>query len=80
MFLRTLTAISIFSLVHAVSAQPGSSCDSAVVVVPGTHVAPADNYWYRFTPATTGVYRATTCGLSSCDTKLWAYDECQGLV
>ena len=46
----------------------------------GTHVAATDDLWYLFTPATDGVYQASTCGLSTCDAKLWAYDECQGLV
>ncbi|MCB0792994.1 MAG: T9SS type A sorting domain-containing protein [Flavobacteriales bacterium] len=61
-------------------AQTGASCDQAVPVGTGVHTAPADDYWYLFTVQATGEYTASTCGLSSCDTKLWAYDHCTGLV
>ncbi|MBK6754926.1 MAG: hypothetical protein IPG69_15425 [Flavobacteriales bacterium] len=59
---------------------PGYSCSNAVPVGLGTHTAPGLEYWYDFTPAQTGSYTITTCGLNTCDTKLWLYDMACGLV
>ncbi|HEY0977988.1 MAG TPA: lysyl oxidase family protein [Flavobacteriales bacterium] len=37
--------------------------------------------WYDLTLPTTGSYTVTTCGLNTCDTRLWMYDmNCQNLV
>ena len=80
MRLRSLAVLATFFLALPLLAQPGSTCDLAISIGTGTHVAATDDLWYLFTPATDGVYQASTCGLSTCDTKLWAYDECQGLV
>ncbi|HRH71085.1 MAG TPA: lysyl oxidase family protein [Flavobacteriales bacterium] len=62
------------------SAQTGANCANAVPVDIGTHTAPSDNYYYVFVPDQTGTYLARTCGLMTCDTKLWAYDFCTGLI
>ena len=53
---------------------PGASCATAVPISAGTHTAPSVEYWYDFTPPQTGSYTITTCGLNTCDTKLWLYD------
>lgn len=55
---------------------PGSICSYPIEIPTGTYTAPAPNYFYEFTPAETGQYLITTCGLSNCDTKLWVYDAC----
>jgi len=62
------------------SAQTGSSCSTAEPITPGQYTAPFDNYYYVFTPTATGSYTARICGLALCDTKLWAYGFCTGLV
>lgn len=61
-------------------AQPGSTCALAVPVTTGVHVAPTDNHWYTFVPDSTGVHTLHTCALSGCDTKIWVYTYCTGLV
>lgn len=53
-----------------------NDCNSAIVVTEGITDAPAPNMWYSFTPAQNGQYRISTCGLASCDTKIWVYDYC----
>lgn len=58
---------------------PGQTCGSALNVTVGTHVAPATDTWYTFTPAENGTYGILACN-NSCDTKVWVYDYCQGLV
>lgn len=70
--------VVLFSLIA--QAQPGTTCSTAFPVAPGTHTAPFDNAWYVYTAPATGQYTISTCGLSSCDTKLWAYTYCTGLV
>lgn len=59
----------------------GTVCSSAFSVDLGTFTADAPNTWYAFTPSDTGTYLITTCGLdNTCNTKLWVYDHCIGLV
>jgi hypothetical protein len=58
---------------------PGTTCGTALPVQEGTHVAPATNTWYTFTPTQNGTYGILACD-NSCDTKIWVYDYCAGLV
>lgn len=79
--IRIFTFLTLFGAgVATTLGQTGSSCASAEPITIGQYVAPADDYFYAFTPAATGSYTARTCGLSGCDTKLWAYDHCTDLV
>ena len=57
---------------------PGESCQTAIAVNTGTYTAPGNEYFYKFKPSQVGLYTVTTCSLSSCDTKLWVYDNCNG--
>lgn len=57
----------------------GSNCAFADTVAPGLHNAPNRDYWYLFTPDSTGTFQIETCGNTFCDTKIWIYDVCQGL-
>lgn len=59
---------------------PGSFCSDAIVINQGNHSAPNQDFWYSFTPAETGMYEISTCGLSSCDTKIWVYEFCNGMA
>lgn len=55
-------------------------CSSALLVEEGEHIADSPETWYVFTPDSTGEYNLTTCGLSTCDTKIYVYDFCDDLV
>lgn len=57
----------------------GVSCGFADTVSTGSHTTPTNDYWYHFTPAQTGTYQIITCSTSTCDTKIWVYDQCLGL-
>mgnify|MGYP000934496439 CR=1 FL=1 len=59
---------------------PGSSCLSAINATTGSHTAPSRNYWYSFTPSASGMYEITTCGINTCDTRIWVYENCQALI
>ncbi|MCE3294834.1 MAG: Lysyl oxidase [Crocinitomicaceae bacterium] len=59
---------------------PGAFCSEPLVITEGTYTAPQQNYWYSFTPAENGMYDISTCGLSACDTKIWIYGECNGMI
>ncbi|MBL0044053.1 MAG: hypothetical protein IPP33_06500 [Flavobacteriales bacterium] len=60
---------------------PGYSCSTATVAVTGqVYTAPLVEYWYNWTPAAAGSYTITTCGLNTCDTKLWLYDMACGSI
>lgn len=59
---------------------PGSGCAFADTISEGTFVAPNADYWYLFIPDSTGTYLISTCTGNTCDTKIWVYDHCQGLV
>ncbi|HNK67178.1 MAG: hypothetical protein JST41_05135 [Bacteroidetes bacterium] len=60
---------------------PGQTCATALTAQTGVvYTAPMLEYWYDWTPAATGSYTITTCGLNSCDTKLWLYDFACGSI
>lgn len=69
----------------------GQACTTAedlslapIGTLPSTLVTMTANtleHWYDFTVPATGSYTVTTCGLNSCDTRLWMYDmACNTLV
>jgi PKD repeat protein len=59
----------------------GSTCSNTVSVIEGIHTAPNSDYWYTYTPAVNGQYKVSTCSLgNACDTKIFIYDYCLGLV
>lgn len=67
--------------VHDFSCPPGSSCISADTInVGGPYTALYDDHWYSFTPDSNGMYLISTCNGNSCDTKIWVYETCGGLV
>lgn len=58
---------------------PGASCISPIYLGLGSGVSPtADEVWYSFTPADTGMYVIATCD-ATCPTKIWVYDRCTGI-
>jgi len=58
---------------------PGYICAEAIEVSPGSYAAPQNDYWYEFSPNTTGIYTITTCDVNLCNTKIWVYDQCEGI-
>lgn len=80
--MRTISPLLLLSLLFPTGllAQAGSSCATAVPVTEGTYTAPADNYWYVYTPEATTMHHVRTCELNTCDTKIWVYDHCTGLL
>lgn len=69
-----------YSQTTEVNCPPGYSCGNPLTVFTGTHTAPAPDTWYSYTPPISGVYVISTCDLASCDTRIWVYDHCTGLV
>lgn len=59
---------------------PGFSCNDAISVGLGTYSTLENNYWYSFVPDSVGTYEITTCGLNTCDTKIWVYDVACNLI
>ena len=59
---------------------PGGDCISAIPTTTGSHTAPQRNTWYTFTPDSSGMYFISTCVINTCNTKLWVYDHCAGLL
>ncbi len=60
---------------------PGQSCTTALTAQSGVvYTAPSLEYWYNWTPSQAGSYTITTCGLNTCDTKLWLYDMACGSI
>jgi hypothetical protein len=54
----------------------GFYCSNAITINEGSYVAQPIDAWYVFSPDSTGVYQISTCGMNSCDTKIWVYDTC----
>jgi hypothetical protein len=61
---------------HQINCPPGMYCSSPIILTSGTHVAPYDNTFYVFTAPQTGTYNITTCGMNTCNTKIWVYTSC----
>ncbi len=58
----------------------GSNCNTPFVVTEGDYLASTANTWYAFSPDSSGIFEVTTCSTNTCNTKLWIYDYCQGLI
>nr|MDQ3101408.1 lysyl oxidase family protein [Bacteroidota bacterium] len=69
-----------FIQITEINCPPGYSCGNPLTIAEGQHLAQNPNSWYIFTPTLSGSYEVTTCDLASCDTRLWIYDHCNGLV
>lgn len=63
-----------------VNCPAGFSCSNPIPVAEGDHTAPGPDTWYAFTPTQNGYYTVSTCGTNTCDTRIWVYDHCQGLL
>lgn len=64
-----------------INCAPGLACTNPIPITAlGTYTAPQADTWYIFQPDSMGNYTISTCGLNSCDTKIWVYDHCQGLT
>ena len=61
---------------HSFNCGPGTICENPLPASLGSNLAAQVNYFYSFTPDSTGMYSVSTCGLTSCDTKLWIYNNC----
>jgi len=63
---------------HPIGCPPGMFCTSSLPLSYGTFTAGFENTFYSVTPPVTGTYNLTTCGLNTCDTKIWVYSTCSG--
>lgn len=70
-----------FSESASFNCPPGSSCSDPLLVSEGMHSASVEpETWYEWSPDSLGVYEISTCLGDSCDTRIWVYDLCSGLV
>ena len=65
-----------------VNCPPGTSCgDPFVATTDSVFSAVGASTWYSFTPDSTGMYNISTCFPNNvCNTRLWVYDHCSGLI
>lgn len=63
---------------HIFNCADGESCSTGEEIGLGSYTTSLDNHWYKFTPDQSGQYLITTCELTTCDTKIWVYDNCAG--
>lgn len=65
---------------HDFNCPPGTSCSSVDTVAIGSHTSIYDDHWYNFTPDSNGMYLISTCSGNSCNTKIWIYENCNGVI
>ena len=67
---------------HFINCPPGSNCETPFTAIKDSVLSSAgQSTWYSFTPDSTGIYSISTCFPENhCDTKIWVYDHCTGLV
>jgi len=65
-----------------INCPPGSNCGTSFPVLQDTiYTAAGSSTWHRFIPPASGYYNISTCFPSNnCDTRIWIYDYCTGLV
>jgi hypothetical protein len=61
---------------HSFNCGPGTICENPIPIDTGVTVSPQENLYYSFTPDTTGIFAISTCNLSTCDTRIWMYNNC----
>lgn len=75
---------NITDFTDAVSVQancgPGQSCAEALMVNEGGYAYDATGTWMIFAPDENGIYEVSTCGGNVCDSRIWIYDDCEGLL
>ena len=54
----------------------GQYCNDALNAVIGANTSTFLQTWYTFSPTDTGTYTISTCGNTTCPTKIWIYDNC----
>jgi hypothetical protein len=60
---------------------PGHDCSGPIAATIDTITAPGPETWYSFIPDSSGIYNIRTCSLgNTCDTKIYIYDHCVGIV
>lgn len=61
---------------------PGTHCGGAYDAYEDSlYTASGSSTWYEFMPDSTGTYNISTCFPSNtCDTRIWVYDHCTGLI
>lgn len=71
-----------FNEISYINCPPGTHCGSAFTAYEDTmYTSSGASTWYSFIPDSTGTYNISTCFPSnSCDTRLWVYDHCAGLI
>lgn len=69
-----------YSEQSTINCPAGTSCGSALEVNQGQYIAPEPNTWYLFVPDSTGMYFISTCEIETCNTVIWVYDYCVGLI
>lgn len=65
-----------YSFFATAGCADGQICNLADTIIEGVHQTTFDEHWYVFIPDSTGSYLVSTCGLDTCDTKIWIYDQC----
>lgn len=58
----------------------GSFCSSPIPITAfGTYTAAYEDTWYTYSCDSTGTYNFSTCGLNTCNTKIWVYNTCPAM-
>lgn len=69
-----------YASTHTFNCPQGSACDNPITISTGSFTAQIPNTFYSFTPTASGMYSISTCGLNTCNTKLWVYESCNSYV
>ncbi len=64
---------------HSFNCAEGSNCTHALNISEGNHNPEFTDYYYSFSPDSSGIYQITTCA-NLCNTKIYIYDSCNGPI
>ena len=67
--------------VVVINCRQGLYCNNPIAAHKGEQIAPFRDAWYTFVTDATGLWEISTCGLGNkCDTRLYTYARCKGIV
>ena len=59
----------------------GISCSNPTTINgDGTYTTSGPDHWYSYTPSITGYHVISTCNMNSCNTRIYGYETCSGII
>lgn len=65
-----------FEAEHSIACPQGSTCSQTLPITTGSLTTLFEDTWYTYTPTISGMYVLSTCGINTCNTAIWVFQDC----